>query len=133
MNVHLTLFDTDTDLREEYASGKIDLFIDVAAGDLPAEECTPGGEESYFAAAFPGGWAGLFAFTVGTSPCSHPALVAHRRVAEDLRFTLLQETLERLLRDLTADDLELLRREGQGGPRDAASAARRLLKSRGLL
>jgi len=133
MNVHLTRFDSGADLGREYASGKMDLLIEVAGGDGFGTECAPGSEEAYFADSFPGSWAGLFDFTVGTSPCSHPALVAHAKVASDLRFTLLRGTLEKLLDNLTAADLEWMRREGRGGPREAAAAARRLLKGKGLL
>jgi len=133
MNMHPTFFDADADLGKEYASGKIDLFLDVPAGGRLDERCAAGEERGYFEESYPGSWLGPFGFTVGASPCSRPALVAHSRVAADLRFTLLQATLEKLLAAVTLSDLEWLRVEGKGGSRDAAGAARRLLSRKGLI
>jgi hypothetical protein len=133
MNVHLTRFEPGADLGEEYTSGRIDLFLDMPARDRHDRECEAGEPEKHFEGSFPGSWVGLFGFAVGTSPCSRPALVAHNRVAADLRFTLLRDTLGKLLAAVTLADFERLRQEGGEEARDAAAAARRLLKSKGLL
>jgi hypothetical protein len=133
MNIHPTFFDADADLGKEYASGRIDLFLDMPAGERLGAGCEGGDERAYFEEFFPGSWLGPFSFTVGASPCARPTLVAHSKVAADLRFTLLQGTLEKLLAAVTLSDLERLREEGESGPRDAAAAARRLLKRKDLL
>jgi hypothetical protein len=133
MNVHLTVFEDGSDPGREYASGEIDLFLDMPSAEGVGGDCRAVGEKGWLDASYPGSWAGLFGFHIGEAPCRRPALIAHSKVAVDLRFTLLQETLEGLLGAITLADLEQLREEGAGSTRDAAAEARRILKEKGLL
>jgi hypothetical protein len=133
MNVHLTVFDAGVDPGEEYAAGKFDLFVDMPSGGVTGAEFGEEEERAWLDASYPGAWVGPFRFRIDGSPGYGPLLIAHSRVAADLRFTLLRDTLEKLLEKITVTDLERLRTEGGASPRDAAAAARRLLKAKGLL
>jgi hypothetical protein len=132
MTVHPTFYGSGRELREEYGKGRVDLFLDVPDGEWLTVRCPPVAE-GYFEALYPGSWTGLFAFTVTGSDCSQPGLAAHPKVVNDLRFTLLRETLERLLAALTGADFERLREEAGGDVRKANETARKLLREKGLL
>jgi hypothetical protein len=141
MTVDPVFLGEDTDPAGEYGKGKIDLFLDAPperwlAGRCPGNADASTGEETardYFREAFPGSWQGMFTFALGASPCAVPALAAHEKVVKDLRFSLMRETLEKLLPELGAEDLERMRKEGGSDPRKASSAARKILGEKGLL
>lgn len=132
MTVHPTFYGNGRMLRDEYGEGQVDLFLDVPEGEWLKSRCSPAGD-GYFETLYPGSWLGLFAFTVGGSACSRPGLAVPPKVVNDLRFTLLRETLERLLAALTSADFERLREESGGDVRKANEAARKLLGEKGLL
>ena len=132
MTVHPTFYGSGRELREEYGKGRVDLFLDVPEGEWLTQRCAPGAD-GYFETLYPGSWTGFFAFTVTGSACSRPGLTAPPKVVNDLRFTLLRETLERLLAVLTSADFERLGEESGGDVRKANEAARKLLGEKGLL
>jgi hypothetical protein len=138
MNIEPVFLDGEGELEKAYDEGKADLLVAVPGADWVKNHC--GGEgggfeekrAAYFSGRFSRCWSAPFADAPSPSGCGI-SLVIHPRVVGDLRFSLLQKTLRKMLAAVDGDDLLALRHSGGSSPRSQTAAARALLRSRNLI
>jgi hypothetical protein len=138
MNIEPVFFDGEGELEKAYDEGKADLLVAAPGADWVKAHCGDGGtpfEEkraAYFNGRFSRCWSAPFADAPSSSSCGL-SLVVHPRVVGDLRFSLLQKTLRKMLAAVDGDDLLALRQSGGPSPRSRMAAARALLRSKKLI
>lgn len=140
MTVEPLMFQSEQELSEAYRKGKVDLVVHAPGADWVARECpaavgrqtAPAAREAYFSRLLPDCWSAPFAAAAEEQMCGL-SVAAHPRVTGDLRFSLLQQTITRLLSSMDGAAMASLVRDGGNAPRQQVIAARRLLQSKGLI
>lgn len=137
MTVELRVLGSAEDLAKAYGDGRIDLLVHLPDRSWRRSACGGGqpGEEKragYFRDLFGGAWSAPFKAGSSVETCGL-SLAAHPRVVGDVRFSLLEKTLGRLLAAVDGDEIAVLHRDAGGEPRSRRAAARELLRGKGLL
>lgn len=137
MNIAPLFYDSNGELEKAYDGGKADLLVAAPGADWVKAHCGEGTalevkRAEYFSGRFSRCWSAPFAAATSPAGCG-VSLVVHPRVVGDLRFSLLQKTLRKMLAAVDGDDLRALRQTGGSSPRSQMAAARALLRSKKLI
>ncbi len=138
MAVELVGADSAEDLGALMAGGRIDVAVTAPDQGWTRTVCReewPEGElrpqlEAHLSGRFGGAVAVPLA---GAISCGTPAFLASPRALAELRYSTLRQSLEKIASAVGAKDLEEMARAGGGDPKKRRSAARDLLRRKGLL